>query len=160
MQEATLNVQDLFLNEYTKVTKQLSQIELEPSEVCAQEPNGFAGVVQVKENCCYDLALICNISYSVAEQIVKVMSGGTIRSKDNMMIYLTEYINIATGRAITHINNYFKRSIRFAVPVIKEYHCDIDELEKYLECFTIYFKSDYGEFQLQVAYTVKDKKGL
>ena len=154
MNQLTLDVGELFINIYKEVTEYLSCVELKvvlPFEV---EGDCISGRVETKPDAPYDLVLFCCMSQELAKQIVNDMSKGNVSSQEDIIIYIKEYINIASGRAVSTINNHIGKSARFCIPEVQNGKLDIGDIDRYESYASVFFRSEYGEMILKVAYTI------
>ncbi|WP_310601951.1 hypothetical protein [Anaerosporobacter sp.] len=157
MGQMTLDVGELFISKYKELTVSMSNIELE--EVLPFELDGtyILGKVETKPNAPYGLVLYCYMSEGLVKQIVSGMSNGKVSSRSDTILYITEYINIVGGRAVSGINNFIGQSVRFSIPEITEGIVAIgDVVEDYKTTTSAFFKSNYGEMILKVAYTIDE----
>lgn len=154
MNQVTLDVGELFINKYKEVTASLSCVELEEGLPFELDSDCLSGRVKTRHDAPYDLILFCCISQELAEQIVSEMSKEKVNSSEDIIIYIREYINIASGRAVSTINNHIGKSARFCIPEVKYGILDISDVDKYESYASVFFKSEYGEMILKVAYTI------
>lgn len=156
MNQLTLDVGELFINKYKEVTASLSSVELEEVLPFELDKDCISGKVKTKSGAPYDLVLLCDMSQELAKQIVRDMSQETVNSQEDIIIYIREYINIASGRAVTTINNHIGKSARFGIPEVQSVKIDISNVDKYESYANVFFRSEYGEMILKVAYTFDD----
>lgn len=156
MNHLTLDVGELFINRYKDVTAFLTCVELEEVLPFVLDKDCISGRVKIKSGEPYDLILICCMSQKLANQIVSDMSEDTVNSQEDIMIYIREYINIATGQAVSTINNIIGKSARFGIPEVQNEKIDISNEDKYESYTNVFFRSEYGEMILKVAYTIDD----
>ena len=107
-----------------------------------------------KDNAPYDLGVVCTMSMNLARQIVCGMSRGRVSSYEDVILYIREYINIANGSAVSVLNNYVGKSVRFMVPEVQGRQMELEKLDKYEGYTEAYLKSEYGEMILRVAYAI------
>lgn len=156
MNQLTLDVGELFISRYKDVTAFLTCVELEEVLPFELDKDCISGRVKIKPGASYELVLICCMSQELANQIVSDMSEKTVNSREDIMIYIREYINIATGQAISTINNLIGKSARFGIPEVQNEKIDMSNVDKYESYTSVFFTSEYGEMILKVAYTIDD----
>lgn len=156
MNQLSLDVGELFVNKYKEVTASLSCVELEEVLPFELDKDCISGKVKTKSGAPYDLILLCYVSQELAKQIVSDMSQETVNSQADIIIYIREYINIASGRAVTTINNHIGKSARFGIPEVQNEKIDISNVDNYESYASVFFRSEYGEMILKVAYTFDD----
>ncbi|WP_167957812.1 chemotaxis protein CheX [Anaerosporobacter faecicola] len=154
MNQTTWDIGKLFTDKYKEVTARLSCIDLEEVSPFEMKEDCIFGKVETKPNAPYNLVLFCDMSGELAKQIVSRMSNGTVNSPEDVIIYIREYINIASGRAVSTINNYVGKSARFNVPEVQEEKLLVEDVEGYESYASAFLKSEYGEMILKVAYTI------
>lgn len=156
MNQLTLDVEELFINRYKDVTAFLSCVELEEVLPFELDKDCISGRIKIKSGAPYDLVLICCMSRKLANQIVREMSEDTVNSQEDIMIYIREYINIATGQAVSTINNIIGKSARFGIPEVQNEKIYIRNEGKYESYASVFFRSEYGGMILKLAYTIDD----
>ena len=160
MNQLTLDARELFANKYKEVAASLSCVKLEEVLPFELDKNCISGKVQTKPDAPYDLVLFCYMSLDLAKQIVSGMSKGKVNSQEEIIIYIREYINIASGQAISTINNHIGRSARFCNPEVQNEKIDVGDVVEYESYTSVFFRCEYGGMILKVAYTIDDSLKL
>lgn len=156
MNQITFNVGELFVEKYIEVTAVLSCVELKEVLPFELDRDCISGRVKTKVDAPYDLDLLCCISQELANQIVSVMSKEKDNSQEDIIMYIREYINIASGQVVSTINNHVGKSARFSIPEVQNEEIDSSNMKDYENYTSIFFRSEYGEMILNVAYTIDD----
>lgn len=154
MKQITCDIGELFADKYKDVTASLGGITLEEVTPFEISDECISGRVQTKENAPYGLMVICTMSVELAEQIVDGMSHGKVRSHEDVMLYIREYINIASGSAVSVLNNYVGKSVRFLVPEVQGGQMELVKTDQYESYTDAFLKSEYGEMILRVAHAM------
>lgn len=156
MNHLAWNVGQLFAENYIQVTATLSNVDLEEVAPFDMKEACISAKVETKPNAPYKLLLYCNMSVELARNIVSGMSHGKVSSPEDVIIYIREYINIASGKAVSIINSSIGKSVRFLVPEVQGGLTEIDDADKYDSYATTYFRSTYGDMVLKIAYTIDE----
>lgn len=151
-----LNVVAIYADAFTSLTKKVAAIdlkELESKSADMQEKYTFL----IHTTGRFRSAMRCEIENGLFDRIALNLNKGQELPQDSRVLYLTEYLNIICGRALSSINNVLKSASRLTVP---EYISENDEKRegeyRYEDC--IRFKTDYGKIQVDLKYSYAVEK--
>ncbi|HEX3075777.1 MAG TPA: hypothetical protein VHQ24_02790 [Lachnospiraceae bacterium] len=153
MDEMLDNLGEFFAEKYIEVTAALSRIQLQESYPIDMNGNIVSGKLTATPNSPYSFILLCYITEELANMIADKMSNGMIGSIDERDLYLREYINIASGKAITSINNAIHKSIKFSVPEVQNTRYEHKDLEIYDNYVNTFLRCEYGCMMIEIAFS-------
>ncbi|MDY3853615.1 MAG: chemotaxis protein CheX [Butyribacter sp.] len=147
---------DVFDRAFGEVTEKLVHIALKKTGDNGDEDtadillDGYRETIQTKGY--INAEIVCHFSEDLFWYIVDTMNGGSTPPKEEIPLYLNEYINIICGHALSNLNNMLNKPSRLSVPSFyKEQEpitvmCDLEQAE-YLS-----YHSKAGVLQVYICY--------
>lgn len=151
-----LDVVAIYEDTFISLTERVAAIELyevNTDDIVLQEKYVFL----IHTAGAFVSALTCEIDTSLLEQIALNLNKGEALLRDEKILYITEYLNIVCGRAVSSINEVLKSASRITVPKCimgaEEY-----QEETYLQEDKIGFATKYGNMQIVLKYNYETQR--
>lgn len=148
IEASNLDVVAIYKDTFTSVTKKIAAVELEETkaeDLAMQEKYVFV----VHTMGAFESAFKCEIENGLFLQIAWNLNKGQDLSEDMKVMYLTEYLNIICGRALSSINGKLGSRSKLTVP---KYLGEADETqeEQYACEEQIGFATEYGNMRIDL----------
>lgn len=141
---------------FTSLTKKVAAIDLKETGLETIEPQGkYAFMIHTTG--VFQSAIRCDMESALAGQIARNLNKGEELPEDVRILYLTEYLNIVCGRALSSINNELKSASRLTVPKYMAGEGEASQ-EAYDEEKWIYFSTEYGNMQISLKYNCETQR--
>ena len=110
---------DVFDKSFGEVTQKLICVDLQKTTENKKNKmpvlqHGYWELIQTKGY--INAQIICHFSEDLFQCIIDTMNGGCTPPKEEIALYLNEYVNIICGHAISKLNNMVKKPSRLSVP--------------------------------------------
>lgn len=149
----SINVDRIFGEAFTTLTRKLSSVELESKEEgeFVQKPHLFI----VKTKGAFQGYISAEIENGLLEEIVTRINKGRKLQSGEKILFAMEYLNIVCGRALSEINNQTGTSSRLTVP--QYVTGKTPEEPAFGERETLFYQSTYGGLKLKLIYKFERK---
>lgn len=151
-----LDVGAVYEEAFSSLTKKVAAVELTEAEggtAAIQENYTFA----IYTTGAFESAIRCEIENSLFEKIALNLNKGEALAEDMKVLYVTEYLNIICGRALSTINGKLKSASRLTVP-----KCIGTEEENSKETYTcekgLGFTSECGNMRIALKYNCETQR--
>ena len=146
-----MKVGKIFDDAFISISKKLISLDLrrKKEEIISVKCMEF-----VKTKGKFNSTIICGFSSDIFDAIIIGMNDGKMPSEDEKVLYITEYVNIICGRALSEINNRLGRTSRLTVPMMcsdKE-SIDIDDSE--MENEVLFYETEFGNIEVCIYYKI------
>ena len=149
-----LDVVAIYEDTFVSLTHKVAAIELKKVEKAAlKEKYIFA----IQTTGAFESAVECEMEMGLFEQIAKNINKGEDLPLDTKILYITEYLNIICGRALSSINEIVKSASRLTVPKCMG-ETDEEKSAAYLHEETIGFVTEYGNMQVGLKYNYETQR--
>lgn len=151
-----LDVVAVYEDAFTSLTKKVAAIDLKKaeSEYKNQEKQY---IFMIQTTGAFQSVIQCEIGMELSGQIVLNLNNGHELPEDMKILYLTEYLNIICGRALSSINEILRSASRLTVPkYVKE--SPSQQGEKYGHESWIHFSTQYGNMEVGLKYNYVTQK--
>lgn len=151
-----LDVVAIYEDTFSSLTQKVAAIKLEEinaEEASLQEKYAF----MIYTTGTFESAVRCEMENRLFEQIALNLNKGQELPEDTKVLYLTEYLNIICGRALSSINGKLKSASRLTVPkFIKE--GEEGQKEAYAHEEHIGFATEYGNMKVVLKYNYETQR--
>lgn len=141
---------------FSSLTKKVAAVELaktEAKEVSLQEKYTF----MIYTTGAFESAVVCEMEKTLFDRIALNLNKGEELSADMKVLYVTEYLNIVCGRALSTINGKLQKASRLTVP--KYIGKDKADLKEAYSCEEkIAFTTRYGSMQIGLNYNCETQR--
>lgn len=151
-----VDVVAVYENTFTALTQKVAAVSLKGASVTEPDlQDGYVFVIYT--NGAFESEIECRIENPLFDRISEGLNNGQKLSQDTKILYITEYLNIICGRALSSINGILKSASRLTVPKY------LDKKEARLA--TSYrhenwlgFTTEYGNMQVGLKYNYESTK--
>lgn len=146
-----MTIATIFNKAFVDVTKRVANLD-----IIEETPNNniedlYTGIIITDG--IYKSVLICSMQETVMKEISKGMNNGKKVGRDEIELYVGEYLNIVCGNALTQINNMAGKASRFSVPVIVKGPYEKNDEIEYDKTLEFGFSCWYGNIKVNMEYT-------
>lgn len=154
------NMIKVFDDTFRNVTKKIIKLDLCESR---EEKNGDWDEVirhgyreMIYTHGFMDVIMVCHFSEELFHYIVNTMNGGSPPPKEEVPLYLNEYVNIVCGYAVSELNTMYRKKARVSVPHYydPDDYLEIGKEEKERTLFL--YESEHGSLKVLLYYTFQE----